>query len=275
MRVSTAFNRLLRVEGARVESVAFAGEGVVVGVRLRRRRRVCSCCGQVVAVTHDTARRRWRHLDLGGTRCFLEASLRRVRCPDCGVRVEAVPFARPGARHTRAFEQLVAWLAQQLAKTSLQRLLRVGWATVGRICGRVVAGLLTARRFDGMRWIGIDEVSYRRGHRYLTLVLDHDSGRVVWASEGARQKTSLDGFLAALGAERGRCIEAVSIDMAPGYAQALRERLPRATVCIDPFHVVKLANRALERTRRTKWRIHHGRRRSPRDRWLIGARWAL
>lgn len=275
MRVGTAFNRLLQVEGASVESVSFAAEGIVVGVRLRRRRRVCSRCGQLVAVTHDTGRRRWRHLDLGGSRCFLEASLRRVRCPDCGVRVEAVPFARAGGRHTRAFEQLVACLAQRLAKTALQRLLRVGWATVGRICARVLSELLGGERFDGLRRIGIDEVSYRRGHRYLTLVLDHDSGRVVWASAGAREKTSLDGFLAALGPERARAIEAVSIDMAPGYYQALRERLPQAALCIDPFHVVKLANRALERTRRAKWRLHHGRRRTAHDRWLIGLRWAL
>jgi transposase len=275
MRVETAFNRLLWLEGVSVESVAFAPEGVVVGVRLRRRGRVCSRCGQLVAVTHDTARRRWRHLDLGGRRCFLEASLRRVRCRDCGVRVEAVPFARPGARHTRAFEQLVACLTQQLAKTTLQRLLRVGWATVGRICARVLAGLLRPARFQGLRRIGIDEVSYRRGHRYLTLVLDQDTGRVVWASEGARQKTSLDGFLAALGPERAQAIAAVSIDMAPGYYEAVRKQLPQAAICIDPFHVVKLANRALERTRRATWRLHHGRRRTAQDRWLIGLRWAL
>jgi transposase len=275
MRVSTAFNRLLQLEGATVEQVAFGSEGIVVGVRLRRRRRVCSRCGQIVAVTHDSSRRRWRHLDLGGSRCFVEARLRRVRCPDCGVRVEAVAFARPGARHTRAFEQVVAWLAQQLAKSTLQRLLRVGWATVGRICARVLGERLQTRRFDGLRRLGIDEISYRRGHRYLTLVVDHDSGRVVWASKGAREKSSLDGFLAALGAERAAAIEAVSIDMAPGYYQALRERLPQAVLCIDPFHVVKLANQALERTRRRTWRVEGGRRTSARDRWLNGMRWAI
>ena len=274
MRVSTAFNRLLQLEGASVEGVAFAPEGIVVSVRLRRRCRVCSRCGQLVRVTHDTARRRWRHLDLAGARCFLEASLRRVRCRDCGVRVEAVPFARPGARHTRAFDQLVAALAQQLARTPLTRQLRVGWATVGRICARVLRERLHPGRFAGLRRIGIDEVSYRRGHRYLTLVLDHERGRVVWASEGARQKTSLDGFLDALGSQR-RAIEAVSIDMAPGYFQALRTRLPQARLCIDPFHVIKLANRALERQRRRQWRLHAGRRKSAHDRWLSGVRWML
>lgn len=275
MRVSTAFNRLVQLEGASVEAVKFGSEGVVVSVRLRRRRRVCSRCGQIVFVTHDTARRRWRHLDLGGVRCFVEARLRRVRCPDCGVRVEAVPFARPGARHTRAFDQLVCALAQQLAKTPLTRLLRVGWRTVGRICARVLREGLTPTRFDGLRRIGIDEVSYRRGHRYLTLVLDHDSGHVVWVSEGAREKTSLDGFLDALGPRRQGAIEAVSIDMAPGYYEALRKRLPGARLCIDPFHVVKLANRALERQRRLQWRLHSGRKLTARDRWLSGVRWML
>jgi len=275
MRVTTAFNRLLELEGASVERVTFAQQGIVVGVRLRRRRRVCSRCGQQVAVTHDTSRRRWRHLDLGGVRCYLEATLRRVRCPDCGVRVEAVPFARAGARHTRAFDALVAFLAQQMAATPLARLLRLSWRTVGRICARVVAERLDRSRFQGLRRIGVDEVSYRRGHRYLTLVLDHDSGRVVWASEGARAASSLDGFLAALGREQAEAIEAVSVDMAPGYHRALRERLPGALVCVDPFHVVKLANRALDRFRRTQWRLYHGRRRTARERWLSGARWVL
>ena len=275
MRVTAAFNRVLGLAGASVVSVSFVDEAVVVGVRARRRRPVCSRCGQLVAVSYDSARRRWRHLDLAGRRCFVEARLRRVRCPDCGVRVEAVPFARAGARHTLAFERMVAFLAQQVAKTTLQRLLRIGWQTVGRICARVVAPLLHPGRLLGLRRIGIDEISYRRGHRYLTLVLDHESGQVVWASEGARQKRSLDGFLAALGPAGAATIEAVSIDMAPGYSQALGERLPHARVCIDAFHVIKLANQALERTRRTKWRLHHGRRQTAEDRWLIGARWAL
>jgi transposase len=275
MRVSTAFNRLVQLEGASVEGVRFGRDGVVVSVRVRRRRRVCSRCGQIVFVTHDTGRRRWRHLDLGGVRCFVEAMLRRVRCPDCGVRVEAVPFARPGARHTRAFDQLVCALAQQVAKTPLTRLLRIGWRTVGRICARVLRERLTPSRFEGLRRIGIDEVSYRRGHRYLTLVVDDDSGRVVWVSEGAREKTSLDGFLDALGQRRQQAIEAVSIDMAPGYYEALRTRLPQARLCIDPFHVVRLANRALEQQRRAQWRLRSWRKQSPRDRWLRGVRWML
>jgi transposase len=170
VRVTTAFNRLLGLPGASVRAVRFDHDGVVVAVALRRRRRVCSRCGQVCAATHDTVLSRWRHLDLGGQRCYLVAWLRRVKCRDCGVRVEAVPWARPGSRFTRDFEDVVAFLAQQMAKDPIARLMRVAWDTVGRIVDRVVAERLDGGRLHGLARIGVDEVSYRRRHRYLTLI---------------------------------------------------------------------------------------------------------
>ena len=132
MRVSTAFKRLLRLPGASVADVSFTDDGVLVTVRLRRRRRVCGGCGQTGPLEiHDRRIKRWRHLDLGASRCVVECELRRLRCPDCGVRLEAVPWARAGAAHTRDFEDLVAWLAQQMAFAPIARLLRVGWHTIG------------------------------------------------------------------------------------------------------------------------------------------------
>jgi len=169
VRVSTAFKRLLRLPGASVADVSFTSDGVVVTVRLRRRRRVCAGCGQTGPLEiHDRRVKRWRHLDLGASRCTIECELRRLRCPDCGVRSEPVPWARPGARHTRDFEDVVAWLAQQMAKTPITRLLRVGWRTVGEIVTRVVADELDERRLEGLVCIGVDEISWRRHHRYLT-----------------------------------------------------------------------------------------------------------
>ncbi|MDQ3092015.1 MAG: transposase family protein [Actinomycetota bacterium] len=150
MRVTTAFNRLLALQGARVIDVLFGAEGVTVRVALCRRRAVCSSCGQVCRRIHDRAWRRWRHLDLGGQRCFIEYELRRVRCADCGVRVEALAWARAGARHTRDFEDLVAFMAQQMAKTPISRLLGIGWDTVGAIVQRVVGDHLDADRLAGL-----------------------------------------------------------------------------------------------------------------------------
>ncbi len=271
MRATTAFNRTLGLPGASVTGVRFAEEGVVVAVRMRRRRRVCSRCGQVCAATHDTVLCRWRHLDLGGQRCYLVAQVRRVKCADCGVRVEAVPWAR-GARFTRDFEDVVAYLAQQMAKAPIARLMRIAWDTVGRIVERVIAERLDPRRLDGLRAVGVDEVSYRRRHRYLTVVADHDTGRIVWLAKG-RNAATLQAFFDELG-ERRATIRAVSIDMSGSYEKAIRDSVPQAEVCFDPFHVVRVAADAVDQVRRDEWNAHE-RSHTTTGRWVKNTRWAL
>ena len=274
MRVTTAFNRLLRLPGASVIDVGFGGEGVIVTVRLRRRRRVCARCGQTGSglQIHDRRTKRWRHLDLGSSRCVIECELRRLRCTDCGVHLEAVPWARPGASHTRDFEAVVAWLAQQMAKTPIAGLLQIAWDTVGQIVERVVAERLDEARLDGLVAIGVDEISYRRHHRYLTSVVDHRAGAIVWCSPGRNSET-LRGFFDLLG-ERRRSIRAVSIDMSGGYEKAIREQVPQAEVSFDPFHVIRLAQRAVDQVRRDGWNAHE-RSHTPKGRWIKGTRWSL
>jgi transposase len=272
VRATTAFNRTLNLAGASVTGVRFAHEGVVVGVRLRRRRRVCSRCGQLCRATHDTVLCRWRHLDLGAQRCYLVCAVRRVKCSDCGVRVEAVPWARPGSRFTRDFEDVVAFLAQQMAKDPIARLMRIAWDTVGRIVDRVVAERLDPCRLDGLARIGVDEVSYRRRHRYLTVVADHDSGRIVWVAKG-RNSATLQRFFDELG-ERRATIQAISIDMSGGYEKAIRENAPGVEVCFDPFHVVRVGADAVDQVRRDEWNAHE-RSHTATGRWVKHTRWAL
>jgi transposase len=274
VRVTTAFKRLLHLPGASVVDVGFSAEGVVVTVRLRRRRRVCSGCGQTgrQLEIHDRRVKRWRHLDLGASRCVIECELRRLRCRDCGVRLEPVPWARPGAAHTRDFEDVVAWLAQQMARTPICGLLRVGWDTVGRIVERVIAEHLDARRLEGLVCIGVDEISYRRHHRYLTSVADHRSGAIVWCAPG-RNSATLQGFFDELG-DRKASIRAVSIDMSGEYQRAIREAVPGAEICFDPFHVVRLGARATDQVRRDEWNAHE-RSHTPAGRWVKGTRWSL
>ncbi|MBW3613743.1 MAG: transposase family protein, partial [Actinobacteria bacterium] len=115
---------MLALPGAWVESVSFTDVGVVVGITARRRRLRCPC-GYSTAARYDSSRRRWRHLDLGSCTLWLEADIRRLSCPACRrVRTEEVDWARPGARHTRDFEDVVAWLAQRMDKTGVATLLR-------------------------------------------------------------------------------------------------------------------------------------------------------
>jgi transposase len=275
VRVTTAFNRLLRLPGAAVIDVSFSAEGVIVSVRLRRRRRVCVLCGQTgrQLIVHDRRVKRWRHLDLGSTRCVVECELRLLRCPDCRVvRTEPVPWARPGAHHTRDFEDVVAWLSQQMANAPIAAMLRVGWDTVGRIVARVVADHLNESRLVGLVAIGVDEISYRRGQRYLTSVVDHASGAIVWCCAG-RNAATLQAFFTELG-ERRHSIRAVSIDMSGGYEKAIRDNAPQAEIAFDPFHVVRLAQRAVDQVRRDEWNAHD-RSHTKTGKWIKNTRWSL
>jgi len=124
-------------------------------------------------------------LDLGTIQVVLEAAAPRVNCPAHGPTVAAVEWARHGAGHTYAFDEQVAWLATQCSKSAITELMRIAWRTVGSIIARVWADVEALHdRFAGLRRLGIDEISYKRGHKFLTVVVDHDSGRLVWAAPG-------------------------------------------------------------------------------------------
>lgn len=249
MRVTTAFNRVLALPGTCVTSVEFTEEGVVIGVRARARRHRCPC-GRPVRGRYDTSVRRWRHVNWGATRMWLQATIARVSCPACRrVRTEDVPWARPGARHSRDFDQVVAWLAQRMDKTSVARLMGCSWTTVDRCVDRLVDDHLDDARLDGLYRIGVDEISYRRGHKYLTVVADQDTGRVVWVSK-ERTTESFAAFFAALGPERCAQLEAVTCDAARFYRPVIEQWAPNARICLDPFHIVKWTNEALDSTYR-------------------------
>ncbi|MEA2009475.1 MAG: transposase, partial [Actinomycetota bacterium] len=245
------------LDGVNVTRVVFAPAAVVVTVALRRRRLVCPVCGWSTRARYDErpADSRWRHLDLGMWRLEIRAGLRRLCCPTHGVRTEGVPFARHGSDFTADFESLVAWLATRTDKTAITRLVRVTWRTVGRIIERVVVDELDPGRLDDLFEIGVDEISWRKHQKYLTLVANHRSGKIVWGGEGKSAKT-LDGFFNELGTQRSQQITAVSMDMAPAFAKSIHKdgHAPQATICYDPFHVVKLATDALEKVRRAHWR---------------------
>jgi transposase len=197
--------------------------------------------------------RRWRSLDLGTVRAYLEASAYRVSCPLHGVVVAHVPWARHDAGHTLAFDETVAWLATRMSKTAVTQLMRIAWRTVGSIITRVWRDVdeLTDR-LDGLTRIGIDEISYRRGFRYLTVVVDHDTGRLLWAAPG-RTRDTLREFFDLLGSLRSANITHISADGADWIAEVVAERCPQAVQCADPFHVVKWATEALDEVRRQAW----------------------
>jgi transposase len=256
VRATTAFCRLLALPGARVREVSFEPDRVVCSLTLGRRRLRCPRCDFETSGRYDTrgVEPTWRHLDLGIWRLELRASLRRLSCPTHGVVTEAVPFARARSRFTRDLEDLVGFLATQMDKTAICRLVRVDWDSVGRIITCVMETGLGPSRLEGLFEIGVDEVSWRKHARFLTLVSDHRRRNIVWGEEGRDAKT-LDQFFTELAKERAGKLAAVSMDMSASYAKSVREEdhAPKAVICYDPFHVVQLATKALDAVRRSYW----------------------
>lgn len=255
MRATTAFNKMLAIPGAHVTGVVFTPEGIVVDLGRRAKRLRCPC-GWSTRAVYDRSRRSWRGLDLGASRVFLRAEIRRLMCRRCArVVTEEVPWARPGARFTRDFEDVVTWLAQRMDKTAITRLLRCSWEAVAHIVTRVVTEQLDAARLEDLYRIGVDEVSYRKGHRYLTVVADHDrAGAVIWVGEG-KSAATLEEFYDQLGEAGCAQLQAVSMDLGAAFKKATDHKAPQARQCADPFHVIALANEAINKARRWAWNL--------------------
>ena len=195
MREARLWRRVFGLgEGVVVEGVDWDVERDALVVSVRPRRNAKLTCGQCSTPSprydHGDGRREWRAMDVGQVKAYLEGDAPRVNCPQHGPTVATLPWARHGARQVRWFEDQVAWLAVHTSKTAVGALMRIAWRTVGSIVARVVAEGRAARDpFDGLRRVGIDEISYKRGHHYLMVVVDHDTGRLVWAAAGHDKKT--------------------------------------------------------------------------------------
>jgi transposase len=254
-----------------VRAVSFEEKGIVIDVQPRWRKPRCSRCGRVRPAYDRSPQRLWRHLALGAAVFWLRYAPRRVDCQTCGIHVEAVPWAAPLSRFTSQVEELVAFLAQQMDKSAVCKLVGINWRTVGAIIERVVSARLDPKRFDDLTVIGVDEVSFRRHHNYVTVVVDHKRKRVVWVGEGKGADTLLR-FFNELGPERTAKLTHVTMDLSAAYIAAVNERAPQAEKVFDRFHVQRLASDAVDEVRRAEVRQVAG---AEDAQALKRSRWAL
>ena len=257
------------------------GEGrrplVEVSVRAKVRRR--GCCGRcgVEAAFYDQGggRRRWRHVDVGYATCELVGPARRVDCPVHGPTVAAVSWARHGSAFTRAFEDLVVHDAVVGNKQAAADRYGISWRAVNGMCIRVAEEAFgRVDLLHGLVAIAIDEVKYKKGHKYLTIVCDHFTGRVIWAAEG-RNKAVVARFFDALGPERSARLGFVTCDGAEWIRAVVTERAPEAIVCIDTFHVIKWATDAVDQVRREEWNRLRKAGGANAAKTIKGMRWVL
>lgn len=199
--------------------------------------------------------RTWRSLDFGAVVVHLKGCTQRVKCPIHGSVVADVPWAYPSSRFTKDFDLTVGWLAVYLPKTAVAEYMRIDWKTVGRCVSRTLNEIEPdrSRRLNGLVRIGVDETSYKKGYKYITVVLNHDTNTVVWAAPG-HGKAVLDKFFLGLTEEQRSSIRVVTGDGAKWITSSVEEHCPNCERCIDPFHVVEWATEAVNEVRKDAWR---------------------
>ena len=260
----TLCKKLLNVKNTVVESHNFYNDADgVTHLRIKARPNAwhqddCPFCGRRNLPRYDRQAKHnkvWRGLDFAGILVEVEAPTHRVTCPEHGVVTAAVPWAYPQSSFTRDFDLTVAWLAEYLPRSAVSNYMRIDWQTVGSCMSRALHDLEPerTRRLNGLVNIGIDETSYRKGHKYITVVVNHDTNTVVWVANG-HGKSVLEQFYKGLTDEQLASIKVVTGDGARWITDCVNEFTPECERCVDPFHVVEWAMDALDEVRKDRWR---------------------
>ena len=259
--VNTLCKQLLNVNDLIVEDVSFTespGQDKAIRIRVHPRKGrqwECPECGRRCRrYDIQMEERSWRGLDFGGILVYIYASVPRVHCPKHGVRTADVPWAFPKSGFTKEFCYTVTWMAKYLSRSAVSRYMRIDWETVGRCIKKVHEDLEpdVGLRLDGLVKIGIDETSYRKGHKYITVVVNHETNTVVWAAKD-HGKSVLSSFFESLTEDQRASIEVVTGDGAKWITDCVHEYLPNAERCVDPFHVVEWAMDAMDKVRTEAW----------------------
>ena len=251
MRLEHGIRRWLGLSAHYVREIRETPEGLTAEVEaIEGRRPRCGRCGRKVERTKGRTRRRmWRDLKIRHLPLIIAYTPRRVVCPQCGVRVEQVPWAERWSRVTRSLSRAVAELTRRTDLSTVAEPFGLNWKTVAGIIHTVVRWGLAQRRKRPLRVLGIDEVSRKKGHQYLTLVYDLERGELVWVGKD-RTAATVAAFFDELGPRRSRNLQAVCMDMWRPYLEVVRRRAGQATVCFDRFHVVRHLNAAVDPVRR-------------------------
>lgn len=227
----------------------FSKQWIELRLELRERKLRCPGCGQWFFFTYDRRYARLRDLDMSAHRVVLVVPKYRVHCPRCGVRQVHLGIARPHARSTKRFERWLFVLTRTMPVSEAADLMAVDWDTVRDAEIRYIRAFLRKRDLDRISDLGVDEVSERKGHRYLTLVSDLTRPRVLWVGRG-RDRAVLRRFFRWFGPKRTRKIRRVVMDMHLPYEQEVRHQCRRVKIVYDRFHLTKLLHFALDELRR-------------------------
>ena len=249
----------------------YAGGAVIFSIKRKGGKFRCSCCRSRDIIFRGAISRRFRMVPIGLKRVFLDYEVHRLACRRCGkIRQEKLGFADPRFSYSRAFERYALDLSKHMTIQDVARHLGISWDVIKEIQKRDLTRRFSRPCLRNVKRIAIDEISVLKGHRYLTVVLDMDTGAVIFVGDG-KGGDALESFWKKLRRSRAK-VKAVAMDMSPAYIRAVLEHLPKATIVFDHFHVTKLFNDKLSDLRRdlyreTKEKLH--------KEVLKGTRWLL
>jgi transposase len=250
---TNVFYRALGIRGYKHQSSKEQDGGIVIRVRHDGSELTCPHCGGSNVIRRGTVPGRWSTVPIGRKPVTVFAEVPRIECRDCHAEpVVPVPFADPRRSYTKSFERLVLELRESMTLKDVARYLGVSDWMVKDIEKRWLGKHYDKPRLKDLKHIAIDEIATRKGHKYLTIVMDLESGAVVYVEPG-KGADSLKRFWRSLKAAHAH-VEAVAIDMSAAYYQAVCDNLPDAAVVFDWFHIVKLLNDKLSDLRRQLYR---------------------
>lgn len=211
----------------------------------------CPECGREECKAYDTERKTWRHLNFFQYEAYLHARVARIQCENCGIKVINVPWARSGSNFTLLFEAMVMILAKEMPIKAMAQIVKEHDTRLWRILDYYVPEARQKADFSSARQVGVDETSSKRGHNYVTLFVDLECPKVVFATEGKDASTLMQ-FKEDLTIHGGdaKAIEEVCCDMSPAFISGTEEHFPQAQLTFDKFHVLKVINEAVDEVRR-------------------------
>jgi transposase len=273
MTANRVVAKLLRFKGLRVVDFGFEGrQNFVVTVTPYKNGCRCPECGRRGTIIRRMPQpRRWRDLPVGGWTVWLQHCPREIWCTSHGRVVEAIPWAGRYARVTYRFEYAMLKYCQIMTQKAAAQLLRIPRSTLSDVLHRTITRIRDGHRIRGLKTIGIDEISYAKGHQYATLVYDLDRSCVVWVGKGKKRETIDVFFNEVLSDHQKKQIRWACCDMSEAFMGAIKAHCPNATLVLDRFHIVKALNAAVDDVRKEQWRLAGGDERKA----LKGLRWLL
>lgn len=267
--------KILRLKGIKLTDFWFKNRDKELHLAVKPYKNGCCCpaCGRRGRIVRQTSvLRRWEDLTLMGMKVLLWYAPKEIECPTHGRVQEMIPWAPAYSRITYRLEWRICALCQIMTQKSAAEILKMPSSTLSNLLHRIITRVRHGHKIRGLVTLGVDEISFCKGHKYATLVYDLDRARVLWVGLGKGRETIDRFFNEALSKGQKARILWASCDMSRAYTEAIKHHCPNATLVIDRFHVVKALNQAVDEVRKEQWRAldTEGRKAIKGLRWLLG-----